>query len=394
MGLGLLAAGPAIAQFPLQGFLYNWDRPALGDALSVFVRWNTTTEIDVTRIDRSDYPEWGLTPAGTTQIQGCFFWISDNNDATVEQFNLVGFEESLTQPNFPDMTVPRMNVGPIQMPPTGVPAGNVAWRLSVGLGQPVSFAGNRDVFLGVGLPAILSLSPLDGLFLGSVGVDPANAPFPFDVPGPRGQQGQQIAQDSYICYVPTGQAPRYVPSSPISAEQLAFDVMLPSGVSGGTALAQTPQTNFPTSNVLGTSDFLSGLHPNLQRGDLIGFSLTTHTAQIAAPAFGVVLLAFGPSPIGSVPINGIAGLDPASTGNVCLDFTTAMQFFIVLNTGQTNSLANMVEGQFMYPVNPAERALVQTLPSPFDIWWQGFAVDASAGTLKLRASGCAIQHIK
>ncbi len=387
-------AAPAMAQFPLQGFVYNWDRPALGDALSIFVRWSAPAESVLARIDRDDYPEWGVTPAGTTQIQGQIAWIEDVNDATVEQFSLVAFEASAAQTDFPDLAVPKLNIGPISMPPTGVPAGPVAYRFSFTLAQPVAFAGNRDVFVGLGLPAVVSTAPLDGLFVGSVNVDPANAPFPFDVPGPRGQVGGGIGQQSYICYVPTGQAARYLPSGPASLEQMAMDVRVSSGVAGGVALARTAQANFVTSNLLGTSDLLSGSHPDIARGDSVGFAMTANSAQVASGSLAIVLLGFGPSPFGSLPISTFAVLDPSSAGNMCLDFTTALTFFTVVNAGQANSLPNMVEGQFVYPIGPAEQAIVQNTPAPLDLWWQGLVLDAANPVLEVHATGCAVQHLK
>lgn len=392
---GLACASPALAQFPLQGFLYNWDRPAAGDAVSLSIRWGTTAEQTLNRIDRSDFPEWGVTTTGTTQIQGFAAWIDDANDATVESFNVVAFEESATQADFPDLAVPKLNVGPVPMPPTGTPAGPRAWRLAATLTLPVTFAGNRDVFVGIGLPAmVLATPPFDGLFLGEVVVDPANAPFPFDVPGPRGQNNQAVAQNSYICYVPTGQAARYAPPSAVMLEQLAFDVHVSSGVAGGVPLTVTQQTSYPASNVLGTSNFLSGLHPDIPRGDNIGFAVTSHTTQVAAPSLGVILLAFGPSPVGPLPLTAFGGFDPSSVGNLCVDFTTALQFFVLCNTGQTNSFANMVEGQLVLPLGANERAIVAAQPGNFDIWWQGFVIDSAGTGLEVHASACAIQHLK
>lgn len=387
-------AAPAAAQFPLQGFLYNWDRPALGDAISIFVRWGPTAEFVLGRIDRSDHPEWGVTTAGTTQIQGLVTWIEDVNDATVEQFSLVAFEDTTATPDFPDLPNPKLNVGPVPMPPTGTPAGPAAYRVSLTLTQPVTFAGARDVLVGLSLPAVVSSAPVDGLFLGDVIVDPANAPFPFDVPGPRGQLGGGIGQQSYVCYVPATQPARYLAPSAISLEQLALDVFVSSGVAGGVALARTPQTSFTTSNVLGTSDFLSGTNPDFARGDSVGFAMTAHSSQVASGSLAVVLLGFGPSPVGSLPVSAFLPLDPSSSGNLCIDFTTALQFFTVVSGGQLNSLPNMVEGQFVYPVGPAEQAIVANTVGSLDIWWQGLVLDAGNPTLEVHATGCAIQHLK
>lgn len=391
LAAALLCAGGLTAQFPLQGFMYNWDRPNLGDGLSLFVRWGATSELVLSRIDRNDYVEWGNGTVGQTTTQGFMTWINDANDVTRESFDLVGFDEDPNSPDFPNTATPLLNIVGVQMPPTGTTPGNVAWRLDATLTQPVTFAGTGDVFVGLRLPAMVSaVTPFDGLFVGSVNNDPTMAPFPFDIPGPA---AVSIGQGSYICYVPTGQPARYLPPSTTSLEQLAFDVHVPTAA-GGAAIALTTQAGFPSSMNPGTSNFLSGMHPDIARGDNIGFGVTAHTAQVLAGSPAFVVLGFGPSTFGTVPITAIPGVDPASSGSLCIETGGAFTFFTLLTAGQPGSLANMLEGQFVFPLSAGDRALVGAQPSGFDIWWQAFVLDGGATGLELHATGCATQHLK
>ena len=403
----LLASGGVSAQnqLPLQGLLYNWDRPTGGDGLSLFVRFNLPAEEDLTRIDHDDFRDWGLDSSGRIAIQGFLTWILDITDATRESFTAVGYAEDPARPDFPNVATRIMNVGPIPMPPTGATPGQVAYRVGATFSVPVTFANGGDVFLGVAVPAAVGTTVLtDGLFIGSANSDSgAGAGAVFDLPGPTGQVGGSVAQHSYLCYNPST-GPVYLPPSPTSLEQLAFDPFIGGGMVGGVALTTTNQTAYPSGGPgLGTSNFISGLHPDLNgsnagRADDVGFAVTTGLGQVPAPNPVFVLLAFGPSPVGSVPLTQLLGTlaGPDTAGKVCIDFTTAATLLMFLTTGQTNSLAVVAEAQINVPVTAGLRNALTALPGPIDLWWQGFAVDTTAAgpALEIRASGCVVQHLK
>src|SRR5262249_26382342 len=137
---------------------------------------------------------------------------------------------------------------------------------------------------------------------------------------------------------------------------------------------------------------------NPGRADNVGFAMTSGTAQVGAgnPAF--VLLALGPSPLGSLPLTTLLGANagPGSAGNMCVDFTTAATFLAVLVTGQPNSFNVVAEAQLNVPISAGLRNALTVLPGPIDLWWQGLVIDTS-GTgpgLEIRASGCVVQHLK
>src|SRR5262249_52770363 len=262
----------------------------------------------------------------------------------------------------------------------------VAYRVAATFTAPVTFANGSDVFLGVSLPpAVISgTSVTDGLFVGSVNNDnTAAGTGVFDLPGVTGQLGGSIAHQSYLCHNPltgTPLGPLYLPPNATSLEQLAFDPFLSGTTVGGVALTTTNQTSYTSSNTPpgGTSDFLSGLHPDLNgsnpgRADNVGFAMTTGTAQVGAgnPAF--VLLALGPSPLGSLPLTTLLGANagPGSAGNMCVDFTTAATFLAVLVTGQPNSFNVVAEAQLNVPISAGLRNALTVLPGPIDLWWQG-----------------------
>jgi hypothetical protein len=411
-GSALLLGSAALAQtLPLQGFNYNWDRPGIGNGVSVFVRFNGVSEEVLSRIDRSDYQDWGLDANGQIAVQGYVTYILDATDQTRESYSIVGYAEDPARPNFPNTATRVLNVGPIPMPPTGAVPGQVAYRVAATFTAPVTFANGSDVFLGVSLPpAVISGGSItDGLFVGSVDNDnTAAGTGVFDLPGPTGQLGtSSIAQQSYLCYNPltgTPLGPLYLPPSATTLEQLAFDPFLSGTTVGGVALTTTNQASYTSSNMpLGTSDFLSGLHPDLNgsnpgRADNVGFAVTTGTAQVGAgnPAF--VLLALGPSPIGSTPLTTLlgAGAGAGSAGNICVDFTTAATFLTVLATGQPNSFSVVAEAQVNVPISAGLRAALTVLPGPIDLWWQGIVIDTSAPGpgLEIRSSGCVLQHLK
>lgn len=393
----LLALAANAQTAPLQGFLFNWDRPTIGAHFDLVTRWNTTAESDMTRVDTDDFREWGRDTTGQVKVRGFITWIYDSNYATTESYSLVGHAEDTANANFPLATA-AFTVPNIPMPPGTT--GNV-YRVGGTLSQAVSIPGTGDVFVGIGLPAMVApTSPYDGLWLGYIGRnDPTQAPATYDEPGPRGQLGAGIARDDYVVYISGGTA-NYGPASATSLSQLAFDVMVDGGMVGGVALTQTNQTSLTPSNApYGTSDFLSGLHPdvngfNAGRADNVGFGVTHHTGQmpVGSPVF--ILLAFGPSPVGPLALSSFGAVDPVnSAGLVCLDFTNAATF---LTFSQAGIFTTMGEAQLMLTLTPQTRSILTSMASPFDFWWQGFAVDTTntGAGFEVRATGCVLQHVK
>ncbi len=392
----LLLALPAAAQnAPYYGFLFNWDRPTVGAHLGGATRWNTTAETDLVRIDTDDYTDWGINATGAVAIRGFAVWIQDANFSTAESFGFVGHAEDLTNPGFPLLT-PAFNIANIPMPP-GM-TGNT-YLVGATLTATVTVPGGGDIFVGLTLPAlVVGTPPFDGLFINNIGrAGSAPGVTVFDEPGPRGQVGAGIFREDYACYISGGTA-LYGAPGPTSLSQPAFDVRVDNGGIGGVALAETNQTSLVPSNApLGTSDFLSGLHPdvnglNAGRVDNVGFGVSHHTGQMPVGSVIIFALALGPSPIGPLPVV-LIGADPANSGgSICLDFTTASTFVALSAPG---FLANQAEAQVMLPLDAATRAVIASLPGPVDFWWQGFAIDFGNTTgFEIRASGCAVQHLK
>lgn len=406
----LFLTGTALAQNPFQGFLYNWDRPQLASGISYVVRNGTAAHQVLCRVDRDDYREWGLNGATPPmiQVQGVMLWIQDQNDTTVEQFSAVGYNEDPARANFPLLTTPVMNVQNLPMPPQMTPPGPRFWRVGFNFTQPSMFNPAGDVFLGIGLPAMPSATPQDGLFLGVASTNPLT-PTAVDQPGPTGQFGTgTIAQGSYACFVintvtaPPGTAVYATPSA-TSLDHPAVDWVLSGGTVGGVALTETNQTTYVSSNSPGgTSNFISGLHPDINgsnpgRADNIGFAITAHTTQLAIGSPAFILMALGPSPIGSLGIRTFqAANNPSSFGNVCIDFTTATTFLGILGAPGLNGVNGMTETQIMIQLSPQTRAAVNTWGGALDLWWQGFAFDPTntGPNLEIRATGCVIQHLR
>lgn len=397
----LLAAAVPAQNFPLQGFLFNFDRPTVAAGVSYVTRYGTTAEEHLNRIDRDDYREWGVNASGQIQIQGFMGWIQDNNDATREQFGLVGYNEDASNANFPALATRVLNLTGIQMPPTGTTPGGVFYEMLGTFTAPVDFASSGDVFLGISVPALLSGAPTyDGLWTGATSNIPFTGVTVYDQPGPRGVAGGGIAQNTYVCYVSNNTA-RYVPvNATQGAEVLACDWHLGSGMAGGVALARTNQTTFAPSNApLGTASFLSGLHPdinglNATRADDIGFGVTVHNTQapLGSPVF--MLMAFGPLAGGSIPVASLGVTNnPDTRGNICIDFAAAATFLTFTTAGY---LTNTGEAQLVVPLSAQVRNIINGLTSPVDLWWQGFVLDATnpGPNLEVRATGCVIQHLQ
>lgn len=396
-----LFASTALAQNPLQGFMLNWDRPQNGAAISFVTRGTANAEQDLTRIDRDDYRDFGLDANGQVSIQGMVVQIQDDNDATREAFGLVGYQEDPARANYPDMANQRLNIANIQMPPTGAIPGGVAYELTLGFNQPVTFAPGTDLFLGVSLPAlVVGAPPYDGLWVACTGNNSTmTGVTTYDLPGVRGAQGQGVFMDSYLCFVVNGN-PVYGTASATSLTQMLLDVQLAGGTVGGVALTQTNQTSYPSSNApYATSNFLSGSHPDVTgmnpgRADDVGFGITAHTSQVAAGSLAFVMMSFGPNNLGSIPVSAIGGAGaPGSAGYICVNLANQTTFLTFLQPGL---VANMLEGQLILPLSPQVRAILGTMTNPLNLHWQGFVLDVGAGgpPFEIRATGCAVQHLR
>lgn len=397
--LALLAlTTAAAAQAPYQGFLINWDRPTVGAGWGFVSRWSTTAETDLNRIDTDDHKMWGQDSTGQVAIAGFAAWLYDSNYTSAETYAFVGHAEDPADAGKPLVT-PAFQIPNLPMPPG---TAGTAYLVTNTLTQTFGIPATGDVFVGFELPAMVSATqPYDGLWIGTIGRhNTAQVGVTvYDEPGPTGQLGQGVQHDDYLAFV-VGGAARYGTASATSLSQLAIDVAIDGGMVGGVALTQTNQTSLTSSNApLGTSNFLSGLHPdingtNLGRADEIGFAVTHHVNQmpLGSPVF--ILLAFGPSPIGPLPINQFGGVNPTSSaGTVCIDFTTAATY---LTVSQAGFLANMGEAKTMLTLSQPARNIINSLASPFDFWWQGVALDATATGpgLELRTTGCVLQHLK
>ena len=97
----LLALAIPAQTAPLQGFMFNWDRPTVGGHFDFVTRWNTTAESDMTRVDTDDFREWGRDSTGQVKVRGFLAWIYDSNYATTESYSLVGHAENTANANYP-----------------------------------------------------------------------------------------------------------------------------------------------------------------------------------------------------------------------------------------------------------------------------------------------------
>jgi hypothetical protein len=134
----------------------------------------------------------------------------------------------------------------------------------------------------------------------------------------------------------------------------------------------------------GTTNFLSGLHPDLTnynrmtppRADDLGFLVRDGSLPPRSLVF--LVLAFGPSPIGSLPLQ---TLIPNATGNVCINFV------------EGSTLLSLTDGtgvaQFDLQLNSGQRALLAGM-SPSDFWYQALVLTQTAAA---HATGCGIQHL-
>ncbi len=404
IALGICSAS-AIAQTTNRlGFTAGWNTSFIDR-----IGGNTVAGDCLVHFDDHDYQDWMLDPADPTganfKFTGVTFVIQDQVANTPETFDVVAYHEDPANANFPDPAGPWVRTGAFTLPPVPVgypnPAGPIAWIYTLTLTTPAAPKG--DKWIGLGLPQpLVGNWPNDGLAphtafdvpIGNTGTTTV------DLPG-RGILGMTVPNIS--CFMPTTGG---VPTSPASYpggargthRQINIDVI--ANATGGVCVAQTSQTRYPSSAPVpttlvplgGTTNMLSGNNPDVfdvngstpPRADDIGF-LVTDVNFSNAPVF--MLRAFGPSPVGSIPVSVIGSIAlPTSTGNICIDFINAE-----LSIGFLDATGRF---QHMEPLTPAVRALVSTF-APFDVWYQGFVANIAAGVgpFELHGTGCGVQHL-
>ncbi|MCA8964283.1 MAG: hypothetical protein H6838_10710 [Planctomycetes bacterium] len=385
--------------------------------------WNTSyttragannIEADVLlHFDSRDYQDFILDPADPTGsnylVKAIRFVIQDQIGNTPEMYSIAGYHEDPLNPEFPDAAAPWFRTGLVSLPASTVTT-PVAWNVTVTLPATVMAAPKGDKWFGIGLSVPTGTTwPTDGVSVHAAYDRSLTSTVTVnsDVAGPGIASAANGGQ--YTCYMPT---PGGVPTGPATypagnpGSRIHLNLELIADVAGGVCVTQTNQTTYPASNPVGTTtlplggttNFFSGLHPdvydaNLQptpRADDIGFVVSDNSSPIM-PAF--LMVAFGPSPIGSLPLNVIAPstAHPGTKGNVCIDFTTAVTFF-----GLTDAAGVY---QQMLTLSPSARQIIQSLSlpnQPFDIWYQGFVLNLASGTgptLEVHATGCGVQHL-
>lgn len=369
---------------------------------------NTIVADVLNHFDGRDYRDWVLDPADPTGATFKFntmkFVVQDQVGTTSESFTVVGYHEDPANPDFPDGGANGrwFTGGPFTLP-ASTNTGPVAWLYTITF-PAMPQAPKGDKWLGVGLTLPASGNwPADGTSV-HVTWDRTAASATttnLDLPG---QGANTISNGQIVCYMPT---PGGVPAgpatypSPTAGNRRQIRLEVGANIAGGVCVTQTNQTGYPSSNpgapnstpLGGTTNFLSGLNPDLYdfslsstpRADDVGFLVTDGSVPSSAV---FVIVAFGPSPVGSVPLSTLtpAVAHPNTKGNVCIDFAFGTTFLGISDgTGVF---------QFMLTLTPAIRTLIQGL-SPIDLWYQGFVLNSSAGgpPFEVHATGCGIQHL-
>jgi hypothetical protein len=371
----------------------------------------TTVVADLlNHFDDRDYVDWMLDPADVTganfKFNGVRFILQDQQAGTAETYNVCAYNEDPAQPNFPNTTAgPFLRTGAFNYPamPAGyTPTSAIAWILTVTFTSPSVPKG--DKWIGLGLPQPTTGTwPTDGLSPHcTFDLNPTNTGTnSLDRVGPG---IASMNSGNLSCYVVTAAG---VPTGPATypsgvtglRRQMHIDII--ANCTGGVPVTQTVQTRYPssvagTTNALvpagGTTNMLSGLNPDVNdfnlstpaRADNIGF-LITDANYPNSPVF--VMTALFPNPIGSLPLTTLASgsVTTNSTGNVCIDFTSAN---VALSFTNASGVC-----QYMMPISPGARTLIGSF-RPLDIWYQGFVFNpANPNGLELHGTGCAIQHL-
>jgi len=397
LAAGTAAAAGLAAQNNQLGFTAGWVT-SYTDRIGA-----VTFEADMlNHFDSRSYQDWMLDPldptGATYTFTACTFVIQDQIGTTPETFSVVGYNEDPLLPDFPEITTAWFRTGVFNTP-ASTATGPAAWLFTVTLAPPAVAKG--DKWIGVNLPTPIAGGnwPTDGLstHVGYESVPAWGGPALRDLMGagkatiPNANLSCNVASASGIA---TG--PVIYPA--IDVRQIRFEIL--ANVAGGMCVAQTNQTFFPSAPTAGnprlplggTTNWLSGLHPDLYdftastppRADDVGFVVTDASLPFA-PVF--VLVGLGGSPLGSLPVATIMGpsANPGTKGNACIDFTTAATFL-----GFSDGTGVY---QHMLSLSPAVRTAFQGF-SPIDLWFQGFVLDTAATQgFKVHATGCGIQHL-
>jgi len=357
--------------------------------------------------DSRSYQDWILDPADPTgqtyKFNAVRFVIQDQVGNTPETYNVVAYNEDPANANFPDPNGVWLRSGNFTMP-ASTSTGGVAWIITITLTTPPA-APKGDKWIGLQLsPPAAGTWPTDGASL-HCAFDRAAGSTATATTDQAGIRIDSLPNNNFACNmpvvggVPTGPA-IYPAGTAGQRRQIRLEIL--ADTVGGVCVTQTNQTSYTSSNpgapnstpLGGTTNFISGLQPDVYDGSLstparqddIGFLVT----DVNLPnALVIVVLALGPSPIGSQPLlNVLPGIvSPTSRGNLCVDFVNGITF-----AGISNAQGLY---QQMLTLDPGTRAVIQSLSTPgvpLDFWYQGFVLNLANG-FEVRASGCGVQHL-
>lgn len=286
----------------------------------------------VMRFDSEDYVGWGNpvlagSPPAVTgyELVGCRYVIQDQNDGTIENYNMHYYGEDPANPSFPNFTpasAPGTNAivtfGPFPSPTTGTNTIS-AWQVTLNFATPVVRPNNQDFFAALEFPGNGAWTA-DGLSQHiNLGVS-ANFPSPtvntFDLKGPALISGG-VTNTYGLSHDVTNAA--FGAAGP---RQYNWQFFVANGVGRGVVTTETNQGAYTISNTApGTASFFSGLHPdastspaNPGRVDDINYVYF----GAAAGDLLIDLLAFG----FQTPEIPLVNVLPGSTGVLCLDLST------------------------------------------------------------------------
>lgn len=386
----LCGTGPIQGQVPL-GLAHNWEATS-PDGTSFFSRagLGNAAGVILNRYDHEDLRFAGVDGGGTIELVGWNVVLQDLDGSTPETFRFVFHLEDPNRPDFP-AAVPIAQSVAIKLRPSA--AQPLRIFATATFGPPLRVAPGQDLFAGVELSAATAT---DGLAVAMVSASPLGGATVFDVPGPAGLPGAAIPQDTYVCVIPAGQAPSYGPDT----LQLRLELMLPREAVGGMPLTRTAQASYAPGNApLGTTDLLSGLHPDIARGDDIGFVARVDTGVLPVGTPVAFLMALAPAtlpvPLAHLPLSaapgtrGVLGIDPAQAA-VFLGFVGVSPNPVVPG-------GPLAEGEAVVHIDMnAARGVVAALPGPLEVWWQAVALapGAAGPPFDVRASGLVVQRLK
>ena len=338
------------------GFFYNCSPGGSG-------RGVVGQSTELLRIGKLDYRGWGVTSKDPTShyIYGVQFVVQDQLCLTRETLTLVGYEESVTKPHYPDMGKPFFSGVKVTLPPG---FGAQAFLVTTVFKTPAKVKVGQDVFIGAILPKA-PIPYLDGLSIHFVRGVPYSKN-DYDLAGPGLPATKPLS-----CYGHTVSSAR---NDPIEV-QWRFDPLLQS--TSGVATATTNQIRYKISAIKpGTASFFSGLHPdaafppkNQGRMDSIGFRV--HDGDLAND-----LVAFFFSLNFSTGNLFYPGLD----GCVCIDLSTLFVAGIKLADTKGEAWIHVDLGSAGNPVRVFLRGT--------KIVWYAIGMDKNI----LRASPCAMQR--